>query len=637
MAKNPNADSCRTSLKEVLFCVKNLIFDKNNVTKHLLNLIILFLTINTLSLMKENWDLSGVFTSPAQAESALQKLQRECVAFCNRYQNKVKRLSPKRFAGCVKEYSELCAQKEKISSYAYLLHSTKLNDEEISVFYQNINDGIGECSKSLIFFTTEIVNADKLDIDALKQVLSVGDFAWLTNLLRFKPHYLPVEMEQVFADVSSVEDYWVRLYDETRAKMVFTVKGEQYNEGQVLRLQMSESPVTRRIAGETMVEQYEQHRALFTTIYNALVRSRQINFDWHRYEYPEHEANMSNNIDKDDLHNLVSTIVANHYNVPNRYYRLKAEMFKQGSIRYWDRNAPYPFAKETEKYSIEEARDIVLNAFAEFSEEFTLVAKRFFDENMIDYYPYSGKDSGAYCMEMPVGYLPMVFLNFGGTAKDVMTMAHELGHAVHEYLSKEQGELGRAKSCAQAETASIFAEQLVFQSLLEKENDARSKFTLLAGHVENMINTSFRQVAFHCFEHFAHEQRAKGELTAENLDNAWMDFMGSYLGKSVDISDIAPIWSSVPHFFHYSFYVYSYCFSSCVVNALYELYKSNTVENFADKYLQMLKMGGAENYREALAHFGINASNPAFWQEGINLVSKYIDELEKLAEEIVRN
>ena len=587
--------------------------------------------------MKENWDLSGVFTSPAQAQTALQKLQKECTAFCNRYQNKVRKLSAKRLAGCVKEYSELCAQKDKISSYAYLLHSTNLNDETISIFYQNINDGIGECDKSLIFFTTEIVNSNKLDVDTLKQILSDGDFAWLKNLLRFKPYYLPVDMEKIFADVNSIEDYWVRLYDETRAKMVFSVRGEQYSEGQVLRLQMSESSVTRHIAGETMVDQYEQHKALFTTVYNALVRSRQINFGWHHYEYPEHEANLSNNIDKNDLDNLVSTIIANHYNVPNRYYRLKAKMFKKATIRYWDRNAPYPFAKETKKYSIEEAKDIVLNAFAKFSEEFAEVARKFFDENMIDYYPYSGKDSGAYCMEMPVGCLPMVFLNFGGTANDVMTMAHELGHAVHEYLSKEQGELGRAKSCAQAETASIFAEQLVFRSLLEKETDKCSKYTLLAGHVENMINTSFRQIAFHRFEHFAHEQRAKGEFKTDELENAWMDFMGAYFGKSVDISDIAPIWCSVPHFFHYSFYVYSYCFSSCVVNTLYELYQSNMVENFADKYLRMLKMGGVEDYRVALAHFGIDASNPAFWQEGINLMSKYIDELEKLAEEIVNS
>ena len=298
--------------------------------------------------------------------------------------------------------------------------------------------------------------------------------------------------------------------------------------------------------------------------------------------------------------------------------------------------APFPFVANTEQetYTIEQAKDLVLEAFNAFSPEFARIAQRFFDEDLIDYYPYKGKDSGAYCMEMAGNAMPMVFLNFTGSTSSVITMAHELGHAVHEYLSKEQGELGRRKSCAQAETASIFAEQLVFNLLLKKAKTPKQRFCLLAEHLEDMIATAYRQIAFHGFESSAATMRLKGEISADKLEKLWLKYMKGYLGESVDTSNLAPMWAGILHFFQYPFYVYSYCFACCVVNTLYEIYLNNTIDGFAEKYMQMLRNGGVENYREALAHFGVDASKPDFWQKGLNLGKEYLSELEKLYEQI---
>ena len=322
--------------------------------------------------------------------------------------------------------------------------------------------------------------------------------------------------------------------------------------------------------------------------------------------------------------------------VPQRYYKLKAKAFGVEQISYWDRNAPYPFSADVkeETYTIEQAKDLVLEAFNAFSPEFASIAQRFFDEDLIDYCPYKGKDSGAYCMEMAGDAMPMVFLNFTGSTGSVITMAHELGHAVHEYLSKQQGELGRRKACAQAETASIFAEQLVFNLLLKKAKTPKERFCLLAEHLEDMISTAYRQIAFHCFESCAAAKRLNGEISTVKLEKLWLSSMKGYLGESVDISNLAPMWAGILHFFQYPFYVYSYCFACCVVNTLYEIYQKGTVDNFAEKYMQMLRNGGVENYREALAHFGVDASKSDFWQKGLTLGAEHLSALEQLYEQI---
>ena len=593
---------------------------------------VLFLTF---IIMNKNWNLNVVFASQAMAEKTMERVLDDVKDFRIFYEYRLRELTPPAIDVVLKRYIELMIDAGRVNDYAYLLHSTNLNNASISAFYQDVCEKISSVEKQLVFFVNWLKNGENIHFDELKTVLPAGTFAWLKQIHRFQKHTIDIKLQQLFEDESSVEQYWIRLYDETRAAMTFKINGKMLSEGDALALLSSDNSKIRKDAGQALSKEYDKKHSTFALIYNALLRSRQIDTQWHNYDYPEEKSVLENNIEAEDLNNLVDTVLSNN-TIPQRYYTLKAKAFGVEQISYWDRMAPFPFVADTEQetYTIEQAKDLVLEAFNAFSPEFASIAQRFFDEDLIDYYPCKGKDSGAYCMEMAGDAMPMVFLNFTGSTDSVITMAHELGHAVHEYLSKEQGELGRRKSCAQAETASIFAEQLVFNLLLKKAKTPKQRFCLLAEHLEDMIATAYRQIAFHGFESSAATMRLKGEISADKLEKLWLKYMKGYLGESVDTSSLAPMWAGILHFFQYPFYVYSYCFACCVVNTLYEIYLNNTVDGFAEKYMQMLRKGGVETYREALAHFGVDASKPDFWQKGLNLGKEYLSELEKLYEQI---
>lgn len=585
--------------------------------------------------MNKNWNLNVVFASQAMAEKTMERVLDDVKDFRIFYEYRLRELTPPAIDVVLKRYIELMIDAGRVNDYAYLLHSTNLNNASISAFYQDVCEKISSVEKQLVFFVNWLKNGENIHFDELKTVLPAGTFAWLKQIHRFQKHTIDIKLQQLFEDESSVEQYWIRLYDETRAAMTFKINGKMLSEGDALALLSSDNSKIRKDAGQALSKEYDKKHSTFALIYNALLRSRQIDTQWHNYDYPEEKSVLGNNIEAEDLNNLVNTVLCNN-TIPQRYYKLKAKALGLEQISYWDRMAPFPFVANTEQetYTIEQAKDLVLEAFNAFSPEFASIAQRFFDEDLIDYYPCKGKDSGAYCMEMAGDAMPMVFLNFTGSTDSVITMAHELGHAVHEYLSKEQGELGRRKSCAQAETASIFAEQLVFNLLLKKAKTPKQRFCLLAEHLEDMIATAYRQIAFHGFESSAATMRLKGEISADKLEKLWLKYMKGYLGESVDTSSLAPMWAGILHFFQYPFYVYSYCFACCVVNTLYEIYLNNTVDGFAEKYMQMLRKGGVETYREALAHFGVDASKPDFWQKGLNLGKEYLSELEKLYEQI---
>lgn len=585
--------------------------------------------------MNKNWNLNVVFASQAMAEKTMERALQDVKDFRIFYEYRLRELTSSAIDVALKRYIELMINAGRVNDYAYLLHSTNLNNAMISAFYQDVCDKTSFIEKQLVFFVNWLKTGENINLEELRTILSAGTFAWLKQIRRFKNHTIEIKLQQLFEDESSVEQYWIRLYDETRAAMTFKINGKKLSEGDALALLSSDKEKIRNDAGKALSGEYAQRRSTFALIYNALQRSRQIDSQWHNYDYPEEQSVLENNIEAEDLNNLVDTVLTNN-TVPRRYYALKAKAFGVEQISYWDRMAPFPFVANTEQetYTIEQAKDLVLEAFNAFSPEFARIAQRFFDEDLIDYYPSQGKDSGAYCMEMAGNAMPMVFLNFTGSTDSVITMAHELGHAVHEYLSKEQGELGRRKSCAQAETASIFAEQLVFNLLLKKAKTPKQRFCLLAEHLEDMIATAYRQIAFHCFESYAADERLKGEISADKFEKLWLKHMKAYLGESVDTSNLAPMWAGILHFFQYPFYVYSYCFACCVVNTLYEIYLKCTVDGFAKKYMQMLRNGGVENYRKALAHFGVDASKPDFWQKGLNLGEEYLTELEKLYEQI---
>ena len=588
--------------------------------------------------MSEKWDLSDVCSSLDEAIGVGKKVLARCQGFRKEYEGKIASLKPEIFWECLVQHSNTCTLLCLLESYAYLVWSTNLNDKKVCVFYQNVQDTIKQCNKELAFLEVEICK----ELDYSKVTLADGDYergmrAWLRKCLKFKPHTLSSELEQLFCEEQAVADYWVRLYNEERAKFSIEVRGKKYNEGELLEIYNSQDASLRAEAEAKRMKWYEERQDLFALIYNALLKSRAIAQEWRCYGYPAERANLCNDIDGADLDNLVNTFAKEDSParaLAHRYHALKAKLLGVEKLPYQDRLAPYPFEEAGSRYTIEEAKELILGTFAEFSPRFAEIAQMFFDKNCIDFYPYEGKADGAYCMEMPVGYLPRVFVNFNGYVEDIDTLAHELGHAVHEHVSKKYGELGREKSCAQAETASIFAEQLVFDALLKKETDPKRRFILLAKHIEETIATTYRQIAFHRFEDMAHKERDNGELSAKQLQDIFKSVMDNYLGPSVDTDSLQYIWAGIHHFFEYDYYVYSYCFSCCVVNSLYEVYKSGTVNNFAEKYMKMLEKSGIENYRQALNKFGIDATSPTFWQDGMRLFEQELSELEALAEQI---
>lgn len=585
----------------------------------------------------DKWDLSKIFSSIEDMKRDLEKLSHLKNVFKSEYKDEIAWLDSGEMKEALKRYAIIVSLKCKIDSYAYLLYSTNLNDEEICSFYQATVRKLNEISKSLNFFKIELgaISGRIRNSFLPSDLFSRGEKAWLQKIVKKASHLREENIEGLLSDLDIVNESLIRFYNTTRSSEKYEIEGQVYSEGGVLSLISDEDEKIRNQAGQALAKAYDKNKELFTMIYNNLMYNRLLSSSWHKYESPEDQAAWEDDITSADLGNLVDVVQENYANVSRRYYDFKAKILGKKTISYWDRIAPYPISSKNRKYSVEEAKKIILDAFEKFSPEFAKEAQACFDENRIDYYSYSGKDSGAYCMEMPVGVKPYVFLNFNGTIGCVLTMAHELGHAVHEAWSKEQGELGRYHSCAQAETASIFAEQLVFNALYEEADTPEDKFVLLASFVEELIATSFRQIAFHLFEHETYKLRQMtGELSSDKLSEIWMRVMKDYLGDSVDISDIHNMWSGISHFFQYSFYVYSYCFSLCMVNLLYATYLQGNVENFEAKYVEMLKRGGVEDYIEALAHFGIDTSPSEFWADGIKLISQYIDKLEKLASEI---
>lgn len=310
---------------------------------------------------------------------------------------------------------------------------------------------------------------------------------------------------------------------------------------------------------------------------------------------------------------------------------MKANWFGQEKLNWWDRNAPLPDA-DGQVFTWDQAKDTVLSAYNGFAPEMAQIAGRFFDERWIDAPPRPGKNSGAFAHPTVSSAHPYVLLNFHGKTRDVMTLAHELGHGVHQVLAAPQGTLMANTPLTLAETASVFGEMLTFQSLLNNEPEPKRKRFMLAGKVEDMMNTVVRQIAFHEFERRVHAERPKGELSTGRLEEIWIETQRESLGDGIHFDDAyKPLWGYIPHFIHSPFYVYAYAFGDCLVNSLYSVFKDGH-PGFEDKYFKMLKSGGTKRHKELLAPFGLDATDPAFWKRGLSVISGFIDELEAMSE-----
>ena len=579
------------------------------------------------------WDLSDFYTSidaPTIAKdfAAAEKL---CAAFKKSYAGKVAKLTGAQLAKAITEYEVIQEIFGKLGSYAGLLFAKNMTLPANAQFYQNTSEKITALSSMILFFGLDLNKIPEKDLKTKLKDKKLAHYAsWLRDVRTFKPYQLSDEVEKLLHEKGVTgRAAWNRLFDETIAGLRFPYEGKELSEPEIFELLSSKDGKIREKAAKVIGEVFKKNAPLFTLITNTLAKDKDIEDQWRGFKAPISSRNVSNYIEDEVVDALLSAVEKAYPKLSHRYYKLKAKWLGVKQLNYWDRNAPLPGDDDT-KYSWDEAKELVLGSYASFSPTLAKTGKQFFDNPWIDAAVTPGKSPGAFAPPTVPSVHPYLLVNFMGRSRDVMTLAHELGHGVHQVYSAKQGGLMCDTPLTLAETASVFGEQLTFREMLKREKDPKRKKRLLAGKVEDMLNTVVRQIAFCQFEKGVHEARKQGELTAEQISDIWLNVQQKSLGPALKLEgDYRYFWTYIPHFIHSPFYVYAYAFGDCLVNSLYAVYQSGKVKDFEKKYLQMLDAGGTLRHKELLKPFGLDASKPAFWQQGLDIISNMIDELEK--------
>jgi len=580
-----------------------------------------------------DWDLSHLYSGPQaqNLKSDLDDAGRRAKGFAVTYAGKLDGLDGTTFGAAIAEFEGIGEILQRVMSYGQLLFATNTSDGDVGRFYQTLQEQVTDISSETLFFTLEI---NRLDDDVLEQKLASKDAAryrpWLSEVRQYRPHQLSDDLEKLLLEKSVTgRAALVRLFEETFSDMRFDVEGvgEAMTQSEVMNLLSDKSATKRKAASKAFGKTLGDNVRLLALITNTLAKDKEIEDRWRHFERPVSDRNLGNQVEDEVVDALVESVCSSFGDLSHRYYKLKAKWFGKEVLDYWDRNAPLP-DDASKLYSWDEARDLVLEAYGAFTPEMAKIAKRFFDEKWIDARPREGKDSGAFSHPVVPSAHPYILMNFHGKARDVMTLAHELGHGVHQVLAADQGTLMADTPLTTAETASVFGEMLTFRKMVDGETDPKRRKILIAGKVEDMLNTVVRQVAFHEFERRVHDERKNGELSADRLGEIWMDVQGESLGPAIRFDDAYKnYWAYIPHFVHTPFYVYAYAFGDCLVNSLYGVFASGS-EGFQDKYIEMLQAGGTKRHTELLAPFGLDASDANFWNEGLKVISGFIDELE---------
>lgn len=584
------------------------------------------------------WDLSDLYKSinDPKIKRDLEKYRKMALQFASKYKGKLHELSAKQFLELIQDTEKRFILASRLGGFAYLNMVTQMKNTEAVAFYQNIEEKLTAYCKPTIFFTLEF---NKLPMEKIKLLLKDKKIRyykyWINRILKFKKYELSEPEEELLIEKSLTSgDAWVRLYEETSSRLEFTVDGKKYNDAELSKLLLDKDVKVRHKAGEEMNRVYKDNSHLLTFIYNMVMKDKSIEDEKRGFKTPVSSRNMSEDVSDKSVEVLAKTVKQHYGDIAHRFYRLKAKWLGVDKISYWDRNAPLPFSNDA-KYSWDEAVKLVLDAYKEFSPKLYDIAKDFFNKNWIDVPPRDGKRSGAFCSGPIATEHPYLMLNFTGKQNDVLTLAHELGHGCHHQLRLQNGELNERSRMTSEEVASVFGEMIVFQSMLQKAKNDKEKLCLIASKVGDMINTAVRQIAFHFFETRAHNERKNGEVSSERLSQIWVEEMRSSLGDAVEVGEnSADIWSMVGHFFFLPFYVYAYSYADCFVNSLYQVKQSGKVDNFAEKYLDMLSKTALENYDKILKPFGLSPNKSEFWEYGLSLISSYIDELERLDKKI---
>jgi oligoendopeptidase F len=584
------------------------------------------------------WNLSDLYSGlddPA-IKADLDRADADCAAFETAYKGKLAEMaaSPEggaTLAAAVKSYEAIDDLMGRLGSYAGLLHAGDTLDPARTKFYGDVQERLTAASTHLLFFSLELNRIDDALLEAAMKDPALGHYRpWLEDLRRYRPYQLEDRVEQLFHEKSmTAYSAWNRLFDATIASLRFKVLGKTLAIEPTLNLLADRSGPKRKAAAEAIARTLKDNVRQFALITNTLAKDKEISDRWRGFADIADARNLDNRVEGEVVDALVAAVRAAYPRLSHRYYALKARWFGKKRLPYWDRNAPLPQVV-TRTVGWTEARKTVLTAYAAFSPEMAAIAERFFAERWIDAPVRPGKAPGAFAHPTTPSAHPYVLLNYQGKTRDVMTLAHELGHGVHQVLAAPNGALMAPTPLTLAETASVFGEMLTFRRLLADTRDAKERKAMLAAKVEDMINTVVRQIAFYSFERAVHTERKNGELTAERIGELWLDVQRESLGPAIELKPgYENFWAYIPHFIHSPFYVYAYAFGDCLVNSLYAVYE-HAADGFAERYLAMLAAGGTKHHSELLAPFGLDARDPAFWQGGLGVIERMIEELETL-------
>ena len=557
-----------------------------------------------------------------QAAAAAEALHEE-------FAGRVGDLDSEILADLIARYEAIKETLERLTSYAYLVYCTAMDDAETAQFFQTVREETTATESRLLFLTLEL---NRIEEDALADKLKAPALAryapWVRDVRAFRPFQLSDEVERLLLEKQVAgRAAWMRLFDETMAALRFSVRGEALGSAEALNLLSDKDRDVRREAAQALGTVLGENVRTFALITNTLAKDKEIEDQWRGFERPISARNLGNRVEDEVVDALIAAVEAAAPRLAHRYYALKARWMGVDRLDYWDRNAPLP-EDDDRTVGWDEAISTVLAAYRAFSPALAGIGQRFFENDWIDAPVRNGKSPGAFAHPTVPGAHPYLLLNYQGKARDVMILAHELGHGVHQVLAGGQGLLMAETPLTLAETASVFGEQLTFRALLDGESEPERRRVMLAGKVEDMLNTVVRQVAFCAFERRVHEERRAGELTPERLSEHWLAVQSESLGPALRFHDEYRFyWAYIPHFIHAPFYVYAYAFGECLVNALYAVYRAEPA-GFEEKYLDMLRAGGSLRHRELLAPFGLDASEPAFWSRGLDVIAGFVDELE---------
>ncbi|PZU20563.1 MAG: oligoendopeptidase F [Shinella sp.] len=587
------------------------------------------------------WDLTHLYPSATAPEfiAALEQAGRKAIAFEEKWKGRLADAATKTGAdgigAALEEYEALSDLMGRIGSFAGLAYYAETTSPEKGKLFGDTQAKLTDASAHLLFFTLELNRIDDAVVaTCLKNDARAAHYApWVEDLKKDKPYQLEDKVEQLFLEKSQTgAGAFNRLYDETLASLTFTVNGETMPLEGALTLLQDADPARREAAAAALTAVFKDNLRLFTLVTNTLAKDKEISDRWRGFQDIADSRHLANRVEREVVDALAAAVKAAYPRLSHRYYAMKAKWLGLEKLNTWDRNAPLP---ETPDAVIPwaDAKKTVLDAYGAFAPEMAAIARRFFDENWIDAPARPGKASGAFAHPTVPSAHPYVLVNYLGKPRDVMTLAHELGHGVHQVLAGAQGALMCDTPLTLAETASVFGEMLTFRALLDRTESKRERKAMLAQKVEDMINTVVRQIAFYEFERKVHTARREGELTADDIGKLWLSVQAESLGPAIEIKDGYEVWwTYIPHFIHSPFYVYAYAFGDCLVNSLYAVYR-DADEGFQQKYFELLKAGGTKHHSELLKPFGLDATDPTFWDRGLSMIEGLIDELEALDRE----